>query len=60
MQNKKARTITFRVDDEVAEGSAGNADKGTRIGYTMSEELDIVGDIIGWMKTRIVRMRYVY
>ena len=25
MQNKKGRTITFRVDDEVAEGSAGNA-----------------------------------
>ena len=25
MQNKKGRTITFRVDDEVAEGSTGNA-----------------------------------
>jgi len=25
MQNKKGRTITFRVDDGVAEGSAGNA-----------------------------------
>ena len=31
MQNKKGRTITFRVDDEVAEGAAGNASKGTRI-----------------------------
>ena len=25
MQNKKGRTITFRVDDEVAEGAVGNA-----------------------------------
>ena len=25
MQNKKDCTIIFRVDDEVAEGSAGNA-----------------------------------
>ena len=25
MQNKKGRTITFRVDDEVAEGVVGNA-----------------------------------
>ena len=25
MQNKKGRTITVRVGDEVAEGSAGNA-----------------------------------
>ena len=25
MQNKKGRTITFRVDESVAEGSVGNA-----------------------------------
>ena len=25
MQNKKGRTITVRVDDEIAEGSTGNA-----------------------------------
>jgi len=25
LQNKKARTITFRVDDEVAERAVGNA-----------------------------------
>ena len=25
MQNKKGRTITFRVDESVAEGSTGNA-----------------------------------
>ena len=32
-RTKKGRTITFRVDDEVAAGAAGNADKGARIGY---------------------------
>ena len=33
MQNKKGRTITFRVGDEMAEGVVGNTSKGTRIGY---------------------------
>jgi len=41
IQNKKGRTITFRVDDGVAEGSAGNAGKGTRIGY-MKKKLVLV------------------